>query len=61
MDRVIATSMGAYATKIIMEGKSNRVICYKNNRVTDFDIEEGLSMEKDLDKELYNVSKMVSH
>lgn len=61
MDRVIATSMGAYATKIILEGKSNRVICYKNNKVTDFDIEEGLAMEKDLDKELYNVSKMVSH
>lgn len=45
-DRVIASRMGNYAVNILLEGKSNRVICHQNAKIVDMDIEEALSMEK---------------
>ena len=45
-DRVYATTMGCYAVDILCEGKSNRVVCYKDGEYKDFDIEEALGMEK---------------
>ncbi len=60
-DRVMATRMGCYAVDVILTGKSNRVICFRDNDVTDVDIEEGLSMHKDLDEKLYKISKLISH
>ena len=59
-DRVMATRMGYHAVKILMEGASNRVVCARNNQITDYDIEEGLAMSKDLNQELYEVSQTVS-
>ena len=59
-DRVMATRMGYYAVKILMEGASNRVVCSKNNEITDYEIEEGLAMSKDLSQELYEVSQTVA-
>ncbi|MDO4174754.1 MAG: 6-phosphofructokinase [Eubacteriales bacterium] len=59
-DRVMATRMGYHAVKILMEGASNRVVCSKNNEIMDYDIEEGLAMTKDLDQQLYEVSKTVA-
>ena len=56
----MATRMGYYAVKILMEGASNRVVCSKNNEITDYDIEEGLAMSKDLSQELYEVSQTVA-
>ena len=43
-----------------MEGASNRVVVLKDNEITDFDIEEGLTMQKDLNECLFQVSKAVS-
>ena len=31
-----------------MEGKSNRLVAYKNGEFCDFDIDEALGMEKDI-------------
>lgn len=59
-DRVMATRMGYHAVKILMEGASNRVVCARNNEITDYDIEEGLSMTKDLDEALFQVSQDVA-
>lgn len=59
-DRVMATRMGYHAVKILMEGASNRVVCSRNNDITDYDIEEGLAMTKDLNQGLYEVSQTVS-
>lgn len=60
-DRVMATVMGCYAVDLIIEGKSNRVVCYKENKMVDFDILEALEMKKDLDESLYKMSKLISH
>ncbi|MCD8356005.1 MAG: 6-phosphofructokinase [Clostridia bacterium] len=59
-DRVMATRMGYHAVKILMEGASNRVVCARNDQIMDYDIEEGLSMSKDLNQELFEVSQAVS-
>lgn len=59
-DRVMATRMGYYAVKILMEGKSNRVVVFDDNKVTDFDIEEGLARKKDLNQALFEAAQMVA-
>lgn len=59
-DRVMATRMGYHAVKILMEGASNRVVVSCNSEITDYDIEEGLSMSKDLNEELFEVSQTVA-
>lgn len=45
-DRVYASIMGAKAVELLCEGKSNRVVGYKNGEYMDFDINEALSMRK---------------
>ncbi|MGN0160556.1 MAG: 6-phosphofructokinase [Lachnospiraceae bacterium] len=59
-DRVYASSMGVYAVKLLMEGKSNRIVAYKNAQFVDFDIDEALAMKKDIDEYKLNVSLLLS-
>jgi 6-phosphofructokinase 1 len=56
-DRVYATTMGAMAVDLLCEGKSNRVIAYKNGEYVDFDIDEALAMQKTIPEYMYNISK----
>ncbi len=60
-DRVMATRMGCHAVDVILKGESNKVICFRDNDVVAMDIEEGLAMVKDLDDNLYDISKLISH
>lgn len=59
-DRVMATRMGYHAVKVMLEGKTNRVVCYENHKVIDRDIEEGLAMHKDLDQSLFEAAQIVA-
>ena len=45
-DRVNATKMGYLAVQLLLEGKTNRIVCTQNGSFTDLDIEEGLSMKR---------------
>jgi 6-phosphofructokinase 1 len=56
-DRVYATTMGAMAVDLLCEGKSNRVIAYKNGEYVDFDIDEALAMQKSIPDYMYNISR----
>lgn len=56
-DRVYATTMGALAVDLLCEGKSNRVIAYKNGEFVDYDIDEALAMKKGIPDLMYNISK----
>ena len=58
-DRVYASIMGARAVELLLEGKSNRVIAYKNGEYCDFDIQEALAMSKDIPEDQYRISKML--
>ena len=59
-DRMYASVMGAYAVDLLCEGKSNRVVAYKNGKFVDFDIDEALSMKKDISEYEFNVSALLS-
>ncbi len=59
-DRVYASMMGAYAADLLAEGKSNRVVGYRNGEFTDFDIDEALSMQKNISDYMVRVSRAMA-
>jgi len=59
-DRYYASMMGAYAVDLLCEGKTNRVVCYRNGEWVDFDIDEALAMQKNISEYEYNVSRCLS-
>lgn len=54
-DRVYASTMGAMAVDLLCEGKSNRVVAYREGMFVDYDIDIALAMEKDIDSYLVDV------
>ena len=44
-DRAIASEMGVEAVRLLMEGKSNLVVCMQKNSITSMDIEYALSLD----------------
>lgn len=59
-DRVYASTMGAYAVDLLCEGKSNRVVAYKDGKFVDYDVDEALAMEKHISDYQFNVGKNLS-
>ncbi|MDE7059210.1 MAG: ATP-dependent 6-phosphofructokinase, partial [Lachnospiraceae bacterium] len=55
-DRVYATMMGGLAVDLLCEGKTNRVVGYKNGEFKDFDIDEALGMNKGVPGYMVSVS-----
>ena len=49
-DRINSTKMGFLAVEALMQGKNNRIICTKNGTFTDVDINEGLAMDKKIQR-----------
>lgn len=47
-DRVNATKMGYLAVEMLLAEKTNRIICTHDGCFTDVDIQEGLSMKRDI-------------
>ena len=47
-DRVNATKMGYLAVRLLLDGKTNRIICTQNGTFMDVDIEEGLAMKRSI-------------
>ena len=56
-DRVYATTMGAMAVDLLCEGKSNRLVAYKDGKFVDYDIDEALAMTKSIPEYMYEISK----
>ena len=60
-DRVYPSTMGALAVDVLLEGKTKRVIGYKNGEYVDFDINEALAMQKSIPEYQYEISYSLSH
>ena len=60
IDRMHASMMGYHAVKAVVEGKENQVVCFNKGRYEVIDLEESLGMEKTLDKDIYNVIKILA-
>lgn len=58
-DRVYASIMGCYAADILAQGKTNRVVGHQNGEFVDFDIEEALSMKKEIPEYEYKISRIL--
>lgn len=54
-DRVMATEMGYHAVELLEQGIGNRIVGYKNGKVYDIDIKEGLAIKKDFIDERYEI------
>ena len=59
MDRVYASIMGAKAVELLLAGKSNRLVAYKNGEFVDFDIQEALAMKKDISEDQFRMCKLL--
>ncbi|SFQ14877.1 6-phosphofructokinase [Caldicoprobacter faecalis] len=59
-DRILASRMGAHAVKLLLSGKSNRVVAIRGSQIVDYDIDEALSMKKEFDHEMYELAKILS-
>ncbi|MBR2279991.1 MAG: 6-phosphofructokinase [Ruminococcus sp.] len=59
-DRVVASIMGHKAVDLLYEGKGNRVVAMKENKIVDYDITEALEMPRVFNKNLYEIAKTVS-
>ncbi len=59
-DRVYATIMGSYAVDLLCQGKSNRVVAYRDGEYVDFEIDEALAMKKEISTYQYNVCRILS-
>lgn len=59
-DRVVGSEMGAYAARLLYEGKSNRVVVMQGGKIVDMDITEALNMKRVFDKNLYDIALKIS-
>jgi len=59
-DRVLASRMGNYATRLLRDDCSSRVVAIKNDTIVDYDIEEALQMEKEIDIDIYRMAHEIS-
>lgn len=59
-DRVIASQMGAKAVELLLEDKTNRIVCMQNGKITDVDINEGLEMKKSVSEDMIELAKKLS-
>ena len=59
-DRVCASVMGAYAADLLAEGKTNRVVAYRDGKYVNYDIDEALAMQKSLPEYVVRVAKAMT-
>lgn len=59
-DRVYASTMGAMAVELLCDGKTNRVIGYRDGKFVDYDINEALSMKKEISAHQYEIAKTLA-
>lgn len=58
-DRVYATIMGAKAVDLLIEGKTNRVVGYREGEYIDFDINDALKMHKEIPNYQLEIAKIL--
>lgn len=59
-DRFLAAQFGIRAIELLKEGKFNRVVGIKNNKIVDMDTTEALSLKRKFDKKLYKYARQIS-
>jgi len=55
-----ATMMGSLAVDLLLEGKNNRVVAYRDAKYVDYDIDEALAMKRRPSFDIERVNRLVS-
>lgn len=59
-DRLLASRMGGRAVELLLNKKSGRVLGIRGNEIIDEEISKALSMKKEVNKEIYELAKILS-
>ncbi|MTI65656.1 MAG: 6-phosphofructokinase [Firmicutes bacterium] len=59
-DRIIASKMGKRAVELLIKGESGKVIGTKGDELFAMDINKALSIDKKFDKDMYDLTKILS-
>lgn len=59
-DRVLASQMGNYATRLMRDTERSCVVASKDGNIVDYDIEEALAMTKNIDMDTYRLAHEIS-
>lgn len=59
-DRVVASMMGCRAIEIFSKSIGNRIVATKNDKIVNYDIEQGLNMKRIFNMGLYNEALKIS-
>ena len=54
-DRIAATELGYHAVELLDQGIGNRIVGFKDGKIYDIDLQEGLAMKKPFDDERYDI------
>ena len=60
-DRFYGSLMGAYAVDLLLRGETKRIVGIKSGEIVDFEINEGLSMKKQISKEQFEIAQTLSY
>jgi 6-phosphofructokinase 1 len=60
-DRFYGSLMGAYAVDLLLRGETKRIVGIKSGEIVDFDINEGLSMQKQVSRAQYDIAQTLSY
>lgn len=55
MDRIIASEMGSFAVKLLINGKTNLALSYKDNTIKYVSIQEAVNTKKIFNEKLYGI------
>lgn len=59
-DRILASKLAATAVQNLIDNKSSRAVGIRNNEIIDMDISDALGMKRDFNRDLYNLTKILS-
>lgn len=60
-DRILASTLGAKAVELLIEGKTSKVVGVRDGKIVYDDIDEALSMERKFNEDLYRISHILSY
>ena len=59
-DRILASRLGAKGVELLLEGEKGKVVGIKENRIVDLDIDEAFKVDKEIDRGIYELTKILS-
>ena len=59
-DRLLASRMGGKAVELLLEKKSGRALGIRGNEIIDMDISEAIAMKKEINKEIFDLARILS-